>query len=295
MKIGVKLFPGSIVALLLGVFLAAPLLYTNIVMAPAADGPEPLLGVELTYAYIEQINGTYVPNGTFLPDSQNPNETIKPGIPVVNYFVACNLTRLSEEVYPCDAKFEVYLIKFYSDKGFVGNLGMWEGIIYNSDLVSLPRSENETDEGIIYNGTLIYNANLTEPKFSYFNKILPKIFFGDEFFGDYRPCGGGGSHGTWDVGESMGHGMSGVNLDWGSTFGEPETMFVSVSLLGWIALKGNSTDTIILGEPEVVAEVQLEKFGDGFLYNTIIPEDELSDFDPLNPYGKLFEQMGDLN
>ena len=93
--------------------------------------------------------------------------------------------------------------------------------------------------------------------------------------------------------------MSGVNLNWGSTFGEPETMFVSVSLLGWIALRGNSTDTIILGEPEVVAEAQLEKFGDGFLYNTLIPEDELSefdpDFDPLNPCGKLFELMGDLN
>jgi hypothetical protein len=280
MRLGVKVVAGSILALLLGVFSASPLLYTNIVMAPAAVGPEPLFGVEVTYAYIEQINGTFMPNGTFLPDSQNPNETMKLGIPVVNYFVAFNSTRLSEEFDPCDAKWEIYLIKFYSDNGFVGNLGMWEGIIYNSDLVRLPRSENETDEGIIDNG------NLTEPKF--FPWFIPKIF-GDEFFGDYRPFAGGGSYWKWDVGESRGHGMSGVNLDWGSTFGEPETMFVSVSLLGWISLRGNSTDTVILGEPEVVAEVQLQKFGDGFLYNTIIPEDELSQIDPLNPYGKLFE------
>jgi hypothetical protein len=293
MNIGEKMFPGSIVALLLGVFLAVPLLYTNVVMAPVAVGSEPLFGVEVTYAYIEQINGTFIPYGTFLPDSQNPNETMKPGIPVVNYFVAFNSTRLSEDFDPCDAKFEVYLIKFYSDKGFVGNLGMWEGIVYNSDLVRLPRSENETDEGIIFNGTSIYNGNLTESEF--FPWFIPKIFFGDEFFGDYRPFGGGGSYGKWDVGESRVHGMSGVNLKWGSTFGEPETMFVSVSLLGWISLKGNSTDTVILGEPEVVAEVQLEKFGDGFLYNTIIPEDELSDFDPLNPIGKLFGLTGDLN
>jgi len=283
MKNNIKLFPGSVIGLLLGVLLAAPLLYTNIVMAPVAVGSEPLFGVELTYAYIEQINGT------FLPDSQNPNETMKPGIPVVNYFVACNSTRLSEDFDPCDAKFEVYLIKFYSDNGFVGNLGMWEGIIYNSDLIHFAADTNETDEGVIDNG------NLTEPKFSWFiHKIIPKIF-GDEFFGDHRPFGGGGSYWTGDVGESRGHGMSGVNLNWGSTFGEPETMFVSVSLLGWIALRGNSTDTVILGEPEVVAEAQLEKFGDGFLYNTLIPEDELSDFDPLNPSWKLFELMGDLN
>ena len=277
MKNNIKLFPGSVIGLLLGVLLAAPLLYTNAVMAPASNGSEPLFGVEVTYAYIEQITGTYVPYGGFLPDSDNPNAT-EPGIPRVNYFVAFNFTRLSEEFDPCDAKFMVYLIKFYSDKGFVGNLGRWEGIIYNSDLVRLRRSENETDESIFYYSDLSW-----------------EIFRSDEFFGDYRPFGGGGSYGKWDVGDSKGCGMSGVSLDWGSSFGDPETMFVSVSLLGWVSLKGNSTDTVILGEPEVVAEVQLEKFGDGFLYNTLIPEDELSDFDPLNPIGKLFELMGDLN
>jgi len=284
MKNNIKLFPGSVIALLLGVLLAAPLLYTNVVMAPVAVGSEPLLGVELTYAYIEKITGTYVPYGGFLPDSDNPNVTNTLGIPRVNYFVALNFTRLSEEVDPCDAKFMVYLIKFYSDKGFIGNLAQIEGIIYNIDRVRMRRSENETagslnpfetDEGIIYYGDHLW-----------------EIYKRDEFFGDYRPFSAGGSFGKWAVGESRTGGSSGF---WDSTFEEPESIFVNVSLLGWIALRGNSTDTVILGEPEVVAEVQLEKFEDGFLYNTIIPEDELSDFDPLNPYGKLFEQMGDLN
>jgi len=294
MKTGVKLFPGSIVALLLGVLLAAPLLYTNVAVEPVAAGSEQLLGVELTYAYIEKITGTYVPYGGFLPDSQNPNAT-EPGIPRVNYFLACNLTRLSEDVDPCDAKFMIYLIKFYSDNGFVGNLGMYEGIIYNNDLVPPMPSENETDEGSIFNGTSIYSGNVTESKFWYTFEVLSKIFFGDEFFGDSQPLGGGGSYGTWDVGESRGHGMSGVSDSWGSSFGEPETMSIQVSLLGWISLRGNSTDTIILEEPEVVAESQMEQFGDGFLYNTLIPEDELSGLDPLNPCGKLFELMGDLD
>jgi len=283
MKIGEKMFPGSIVALLLGVLLAAPLLYTNVVMAPVAVGSESLLGVEVTYAYIEQITGTYVPYGGFLPDSQNPNAT-EPGIPRVNYFVAFNFARLSEEFDPCDAKFMVYLVKFYSDKGFIGNLAQIQGIIYNIDRVRMRPSENETagslipfetDEGIIYYGDHLW-----------------EIYKRDEFFGDHRPFAGGGSFGKWDVGETRGCGSSGF---WDSTFEEPESISVSVNLLGWISLRGNSTDTVILEEPEVVAEVQMEKFGDGFLYNTLIPEDDLSDFDPLNPMGKLFELMGDLN
>jgi hypothetical protein len=273
MKIGEKMFPGSIVALLLGVFLAAPLLYTNVAIEPVAAGSEQLLCVELTYAYLEQITGTYVPHGGFLPDSENPNAT-ESGLPRTNYFVACNLTRLSEEVDPCDAKLLVYLVKFYSDNGFVGNLGLFEGIIYNSDLMPVPGSGNETAEGLIYTGRLI------------------EIFNSEEFFGDHHPFQAGGSFGTWNVGESRTGSSSGF---WDSGFEEPGSIFVSMSLLGWVAQRGNSTDAVILEEPQVVAEAQLEKFGDGFLYNNLIPEDELSGLDPLNPYGKLFEQMGDLD
>jgi hypothetical protein len=256
MKIGEKMFPGSIVALLLGVFLAAPLLYTNVAIEPVAAGSEQLLSVELTYAYIEQ-------NAT------------NPEIPVVNYFVASNITRVSEDVDSCDAKLLVYLVKFYSDNGFTLNLGMFENIIYNSDLVYLPESENETSEDPIFNPTRLFDPLVNA-----------------DFFNDSQPIASGGTSGIWIIGESMTHGMSGVHHVGNSSFGDVETMSVQVSLLGWIALRGNFTDTVILEEPEVVAEAQLEKFGDGFLYNTIIPEDELSDFDPLNPYGKLFELKG---
>jgi hypothetical protein len=275
MKIGEKMFPGSIVALLLGVFLAAPLLYTNVVaIEPVAAGSEQLLGVELTYAYIEQTTGTYVPYGGFLPDSENPNAT-EPGLPRTSYFVAYNLTRLTEDLDPCDAKLLVYLVKFYSDKGFVGNLGIFEGIVYNSDLLTVPGSENETSEGLIYNTGLLF-----------------EFFRSEEFLGAHQPFSAGGSFGTWDVGESRMGGSSGF---WDSSFEEPETIFANVSLLGWVALRGNSTDIVVLEEPEVVAEVQLEKFGDGFLYNTLIPEDDLSDFDPLNPLWELFDLEGDLD
>jgi len=254
MEIGVKLFPGSIVALLLGVFLAAPLLYTNVVMAPDTDVPE-LFGVDVVYAYIERRNISIAADAYYLSPSTNPNDTID--VPSVVRAIGINFTRLSEEVDPCDAKFEVYLIKFYSDKGFIGNLQRYEGIIYNRDFVGDP---------------LRFDLN--------------------EFFGDRPPSGGGSAYTNWDVGESRLGCSTGGGTNWVPTFGEPETIFISVNRLGWITIKGNSTETVVLGEPEVVAEAQLEKFGDGFLYNTIIPEDELSQIDLLNPSGKLFELMG---
>ncbi|MGD9131668.1 MAG: hypothetical protein PVH73_08880 [Candidatus Bathyarchaeota archaeon] len=258
MKIGEKIFPGSIVALLLGIFLAAPLLYTNVVIEPVAAGSEQLLDVELTYAYIEQNN-------------------TDPEVPFVNYFVASNITRLSEDFDSCDAKLFVYRVKFYSDNGFTLNMGMYENIVYNSDLLHLPESENETSESLIYNPIHLFHAVVNA---DFFNESQPIV-------------AGGGTSGIWIVGESLTHGMSGVHHVLDASFEDVETMSVQVSLLGWVALNGNSTDTVILEEPKVVTEAQLEKFGDGFLYNTLIPEDELSDFDPINPYGKLFEIKGD--
>ena len=260
MKIGVKLFPGSIFALLLGVFLAAPLLYTTVVVAPDTDVSE-LFGADVVYAYIERRNTSIAADANYLRPSTNPNGTIE--IQTIQRVIGINFTRLSEEVITCDAKYEVYLIKVYSDKGFIGNLQRFEGF---------------------------YSPDITD-------NIGPVDV--NEFFGDRPPSGGGSAYSNWDVGESRLGCSGGGGTNWVSTFGEPETIFISVNRLGWITIKGNSTEAVVLEEPEVVAEVQLEKFGDGFLYNNLIPEDELSefdpDFDPLNPLWKLFDLNGDLN
>lgn len=249
MKIAEKMFPGSLVALVLGILLAAPLLYTNSVVGPVAAASEQLLNVDLTYACIKE------------------NRT-NPEIPVVNYFIASNITYMSEDLDPCDAKLFVYLVKFYSDNGFVENLGMFEGLIYNHDLY-------ETD---------------AINDFNYFD-----IFKTEGLFGGMA-LAAGGSFGIWNVGESRTGGQSGI---WYSSYGEAETISIKVTLLGWISVTGNSTNTVVLQDAKVVTEVQMEKFGDAFLYNTLIPEEALSefdpDFDPLLPSKKLFDLMGDLD
>ena len=250
-----KIFSGSIIALLLGIFLASPLLYTNVVIAPHTEIPD-IFDVNVVYAYMERKNIT-VSESDFLSASF-ANDTIE--ITTINRVMCINFTRLSEEVVPCDARIEVYLIKVYSDEGFIGNLQRYEGIIYNKDLTGV---HLETD--------------------------LMKFFGG-------RPLSGGGSiTNKWDIGQSLIGSSSGGGNTWVPTFGDPETIYISVNRLGWVTINGNSNETIILSEPEVVAEAQLEKYRDGFLYNTIIPEDKLANIHPLNVAGKLFELMGDMD
>jgi hypothetical protein len=66
------------------------------------------------------------------------------------------------------------------------------------------------------------------------------------------------------------------------------TVFITIQRLGWITVVGNSTERN-LSSGEVIKHVQLEKFGNGFLYNTIVPEEQLSQIDPFKPpYPGLF-------
>jgi hypothetical protein len=47
---------------------------------------------------------------------------------------------------------------------------------------------------------------------------------------------------------------------------------------------------VTLSGTEVIQHIQLQKFGDGFVYNTLFPEDQLSQIDPLNPLKSLDQQ-----
>jgi len=231
-----KLFSASIVALVLGVFVAA-LLYSTIVVAPdATEGPEPLFGVDVKYGYAESRN-----TAEFSED-----------VPLFN--LVLNFTRISE-VDLCDAIYEVHLIEVYSDEGSIGNLTQAQGIMFN-------HSTSTLRQGMGLNF--------------------------DEFAG-YGDVSSGAS-GSWPVNLSALLFFVGDKTTCVPDFGEPETVFVRVSRLGLVTLKDGSGEVVVLSEPEVVAEAQLEKFGDGFLYNTIIPEDELSEVDLFNPFMWIFSE-----
>lgn len=61
-----------------------------------------------------------------------------------------------------------------------------------------------------------------------------------------------------------------------------EPISLRVSRMGWIVVDGNSTYNNLNGN-EAVQQVRLEKFQNGYLYNTFFPPENLSQIDLLNP------------
>jgi hypothetical protein len=65
--------------------------------------------------------------------------------------------------------------------------------------------------------------------------------------------------------------------------GEPNTITLSVHRIGIISVNGKFVSTTTDVSSQNLVQIQLEKYGDGFLYNTIIPQHELSQIDLFYP------------
>lgn len=72
---------------------------------------------------------------------------------------------------------------------------------------------------------------------------------------------------------------------WGN--GTPKTITLSLRREGWWISEADPLATVNTERDpvadEVLMQVQLERFGDGFLFNKIVPQDELAGMDPFNP------------
>jgi hypothetical protein len=75
------------------------------------------------------------------------------------------------------------------------------------------------------------------------------------------------------------------NLD--TLLGKPDSLTLTIRREGWVVLKNNST-TIHLADSEVITEVKLQTYGDGFMYNNLFTKEQLSKINPVMPqYGGL--------
>jgi hypothetical protein len=61
-----------------------------------------------------------------------------------------------------------------------------------------------------------------------------------------------------------------------------EPIALSVIRLGWITVDGNSTQTDLFLN-ETIKHVELSKYQNGFVYNTLLPQDQLSQIDLFSP------------
>lgn len=65
--------------------------------------------------------------------------------------------------------------------------------------------------------------------------------------------------------------------------GEPQTITINVYRLGWATAQGNNFSSIREEPLHPLLEVQLKKYENGFLYNTVIPKSQLTKINLLSP------------
>lgn len=166
---------------------------------------------------------------------------------------------LNHENDVSDARLEYFRIEVYSDKGPIANMSYFIGA----------------------NRTPTFEFNATDFHF------MRKGWFDTN---DTRRGGGGGVFAyCWNEQGSiltrLGGGSSGTSHSREKTVSvltEAETIYIDIRRLGYVTFKGNST-IVDLASNEVILHIQLKKFGNGFLYNALFSEDELSEIDLLNP------------
>jgi hypothetical protein len=264
MKIEKKLIACSILALIIGVSSVLPMVFFMSATAKAETSNEPWFSINVPYAYWVTNDGPLDYDfGFSFPRDFEMNETNSVS---EEHMVVLNLTlNVDTTNEPTDARIEYYQIDVSSDKGPVENMHWQVGTNSNS---SFGRDDFH---------------------------FMRDDWFDTEVFDPLTGGGGGLIRHNWTAGLSIlwpeaGSGSGTIGSSGTSrvvsALREAETVFISVYRIGWVTFTDNST-IVTLANNELVDQIQLEKFGDGFLYNNLVPEDELATIDLLDPIGLL--------
>lgn len=266
MKIEKKLIACSILALAIGVSSVFPLAFLMSATAQAETAPEPWFSIDIPYAYWETLNGPldYHPNMQF-PGTDDLNETncvSDQAMIVLNFTLTADTTKQQ-----ADAQLEYYQIDISSDKEFI-----------------------ETQHWTI--GTNINSSFNVSSLLTDFHFKRDEWFDTDTFNPMTDGGGGGLARPNWASGVSVlwPAGGSGTGTLGGSgtyhtvsALREAETVTISVYRIGMVTFSGDST-VVTRANRELVTQIQLEKYGEeGWLYNNLVPEDELETVDLLRP------------
>lgn len=305
-----KLIACSILAIIIGVSSIVPLVFFMSAPAKAETSNEPWFSISIPYAYWITQNGPLDNDfGVPFPSESDMNQTDPQNYGPVNFTVTpsdtlapSNVTESSSIGVPIG--FELNETNSVSEQHM-----MILNLTLNAD------TANEAVDGRVeyYQIDLSSDKELIETSYFFigtnsnssftFNDLLDNIhFFRNDWFDtdQFNPkLGGGGGllKYNWTAGFSQlwPEGGSGTGTLGGSgtairvsALREAETLSITVYRLGWATFTGNST-LFTSANNEIVDHIQLEKFGDGWLYNTLVPEDELSTTDLLQPLS--FEEL----
>ena len=215
----------------------------------------PMFNVQVNYAYVGQRTQHLT-----LPDPFQ-NQTSINAASLYPSLICFNVTQTSNAaIASCDAQIEVYQIQVTTDTGTTENYLLTVGTNVNpafSNLSELsllrPNIENFTNDKV----------NRIEGYFTMNSTI-------------------GGSFSETRIGSLGSYQSSPSTLGFWSS-GQPNAITVSIHRLGDILLNGTTANNYYSTPQSTVNQIQLAKFGDGFLYNMVVPQDKLQQIDTFSP------------
>lgn len=249
MKIEKRLIAFSIIALMIGVASIVPL--TFLMSARAETGPETWFSLNVPYAYLT-ANYTENLDGRDFYD--------------LWHLIVLNFTLNSEaENEISDAQFEYYEVQIYTDKEPLWNESYFVGtnrtnsFDFEANMFHFVRND-WFDSNTTSGGTFQYqwNASSSAPL-----SAITGYSRGSRVTGSANP-------------PQTGTALMAMALM------EAETLYIDVRRIGLVTFNGNSTVVTLL-ENEVIQHIELTKYGDGFIYNNIFTEEQLSQVDPRDP------------
>ena len=253
-----KIILCSILALLIGIASVVPVAFYMFEegVKPRVDVEavlcnQPPLNFNLTYAYI----GDYWNNSSNISDGNygwkyHINFRTLPIIDINNFPIRQNF-----------AAYEYYTLEVSTEKGVIATLA-FESHVYSQTYLDYNSSTDLSFESQQW-----FTSNTTNEMRSAANSQQ-----GPEM---------NNSNGT-AYGQVMGSAS-----DWNISAGKPETITLTVRLLGWVIFDDNNT-IVHYASSEPIAQVQLQNYGDGFIYNKLFTPDELAQINPVMPQFKFY-------
>jgi hypothetical protein len=256
MKIEKKLIALCTIAVTIGVASIVPIFY---LMSAKTAPSKPWFNIAIPYAYL-----TAVPpkNPTGLsPDSIGIWDAL-----VINSTINGDAWDNNLEV----ARLEFFQIRIYHDNGFLYNTTFF--VLTNRTSSSEPfPSSIENLIALLGNTT-----GISGTYFNYFNHT--------EFSWGRYSRGLGSFSGNLDQNRPELMLMKQKVLE----FKNAEKVYIDVSRLSSTTFKMNSTITESSSNA-VLQHIELKRFGDGFLYNSLVPEEQLSHINLLGPPKEFFD------
>jgi hypothetical protein len=251
-KIEKKLITCSILAVTIGIASILPLAFFMSARAETID--RPWFNLNVPYAYWT-ANVTEYDNGSIAYSISH--------LMVLNYTLDIDVK--SESV---DSRLEYYEMQIYSDTESIANVTYFLG------------------------GNLTGSVDPSEFHFERNNWFDSNTTAGGSFWlnpphsGQQPLCQVGGKMYGWTMSDNASNRTVFQRI---ANIQNSDQIFVDVRRLGWVTFSGNST-VVTLSSNKVLQHIELTKFGDGFLYNTLIPEDQLPQLDPESPFRYLAQQ-----